>query len=195
MCVSHAVRSVTRAEGATPEWGWGRMRRVSPNTWRWQHRDEVAPVWPGHHQVLGATWSPTATNFAIRSPESTACWVCLFDEDGTETRHRLTERTLGVWHGQLPDVPVGQLYGFRVDGPWDPEHGRRFNPAKLLLDPYARAIAGEVTPGPATLGYAAEHPLNRSRSTPRAMCRDQWSCTTSSTGRATATCSPAGATP
>ncbi len=141
-------------------WGWGRMRRVSPNTWRWQHRDEVAPVWPGHHQMLGATWSPTATNFAIRSPESTACWVCLFDDDGTETRHRLTERTLGVWHGQLPGVPVGQLYGFRLDGPWDPTHGRRFNSAKLLLDPYARAITGEVEHGPATLAHVAGDPLS-----------------------------------
>ena len=68
--------------------------------------------------------------------------------DGTETRHQLTERTLGIWHGELPDVPVGQLYGFRADGPWDPTHGRRFNPAKLLLDPYARAITGDVVARP-----------------------------------------------
>ncbi len=81
---------------------------------------------------------------------------------GNETRHQLTERTLGVWHGQLPDVPVGQLYGFRTDGPWDPTHGRRFNPAKLLLDPYARAITGEAVAGPATLSFDEDDPLERS---------------------------------
>ncbi len=86
-------------------------------------------------------------------------WVCLFDEDGTETRHQLTEHTLGVWHGQVPDVPVGQRYGFRADGPWDPAHGRRFNPAKLLLDPHARAITGDVAPG--TASFSGENPRAR----------------------------------
>ena len=64
--------------------------------------------------------------------------MCLFDEDGHETRHELTERTLGIWHGALPGIPRGQLYGFRADGPWDPHRGLRFNAAKLLLDPYAQ---------------------------------------------------------
>ena len=135
---------------------------MSPNTWRWRHREETAAVWPGHHQQLGATWSEAATNFAVWSPESSAAWVCLFDEAGAETRYQLTEHTLGVWHGQIPGVPVGQLYGFRVDGAWDPEHGRRFNPAKLLLDPYARAITGEVTHGPATLAHDEVDPTLRS---------------------------------
>ena len=63
---------------------------------------------------------------------------------------------LGVWHGKIPGVPIGQLYGYRVDGPWDPRHGRRFNPAKLLLDPYARAISGDLTPGPDVLGHARD---------------------------------------
>jgi glycogen operon protein len=138
------------------------MGRVSPNTWRWHHRDETAPVWPGHHQELGATWLPTATNFAVWSPEATAVWVCLFDEGGAETRHQLTEHTLGVWHGQIPGVPVGQLYGFRADGPWDPLHGHRFNPAKLLLDPYARAVTGDVVPGPALLPHLDGSPAERS---------------------------------
>ncbi len=75
---------------------------VSPDRWRWKHRDETAPVWPGSHQRLGATWTEEATNFAVWSPEATAVWVCLFAEDGTETRHQLTEHTLGVWHGQIP---------------------------------------------------------------------------------------------
>ncbi len=136
------------------------MGRVSRDTWRWRHHDETAPVWPGYHQQLGATWRPEATNFAVWAPEATAVWVCLFDDAGEEARHRLTEHTLGVWHGQLPGVPVGQRYGFRVDGPWDPGHGRRFNPAKLLLDPYARAITGEVTPGPLPLAHGSD-PLVR----------------------------------
>ncbi|HET8961056.1 glycogen debranching protein GlgX [Nocardioides sp.] len=126
---------------------------MSPNRWRWQHRDQSAPVWPGSHHGLGATWSPEATNFAVRSPEATAVWVCLFGEDGSESRHQLTEHTLGVWHGEIPGVPVGQRYGFRVDGPWDPRHGRRFNPLKLLLDPYSRAVTGEVRHGPDLLPH------------------------------------------
>ena len=138
------------------------MARVTPNTWRWQHRDETAPVWPGYHRQLGATWTEESTNFAVRSPEATAVWVCLFDDEGTETRYQLTEHTLGVWHGAIPGVPVGQLYGFRADGPWDPDRGCRFNPRKLLLDPYARAIAGEVEHGPATLPYDVDDPEERS---------------------------------
>ncbi len=138
------------------------MGRVTPNTWRWRDHDETAPVWPGRHQVLGATWSQESTNFAVRSPEATAMWVCLFDDDGTETRHQLTEHTLGVWHGAIPGVPVGQRYGLRADGPWDPGHGRRFNPEKLLLDPYSLAISGDLTPGPDPLSYDARRPSRRS---------------------------------
>lgn len=136
--------------------------RVTPHTWRWQAHDETAPVWPGFHQQLGATWSEESTNFAVRAPEATALWVCLFDEHGQETQHQLTEHTLGVWHGAIPGVSVGQLYGIRADGPWDPVGGYRFNPAKLLLDPYARAIAGDVVHGPATLGYDVTNPSARS---------------------------------
>ena len=135
---------------------------MSPNTWRWTHPDETAPVWPGFHQQLGATWHEEATNFAVVSPEASAVWICLFDDDGTEHRHQLTEHTLGVWHGAIPGVPVGQLYGIRADGPWNPDQGRRFNPNKLLLDPYARAISGEVSHGEATLPYALDDPERRS---------------------------------
>ncbi len=112
------------------------------------HPDAPAPVWPGEHQPLGATWREECTNFAVFAPEATAVDVCLFQErDGAEveTRYRLTERTLGIWHGAIPGIPVGQRYGFRADGPWAPERGRRFNPAKLLLDPYALAVSGAVT--------------------------------------------------
>jgi glycogen operon protein len=139
------------------------MLRVSPESWSWSSRDQIAPVWPGFHQQLGATWSEESTNFAIWAPEATALWICLFDGDGVETRHQLTEHTLGVWHGAIPGVPLGQLYGVRADGPWDPDHGLRFNPAKLLLDPYARAITGEVQPGTTvTLPYELDHPATAS---------------------------------
>jgi len=111
------------------------------------HDEALARVWPGEHQPLGATWSEVSTNFAVFAPEATSLDVCLFDEgpDGlVETRHRLTEQTLGIWHGALPNLPVGQRYGFRADGPWEPGRGRRFNPAKLVLDPYAQAVAGDA---------------------------------------------------
>ncbi len=118
---------------------------------------QPATVWPGSREPLGATWSEESTNFAVYAPEATAVHVCLFDDtpDGgeRETRHRLTERTLGIWHGAVPGLRPGQRYGFRADGPWDPAQGRRFNPAKLLLDPYARAVSGHVRPDDAIYGY------------------------------------------
>jgi glycogen debranching enzyme GlgX len=123
------------------------------------HDDPPAPVWPGEHQPLGATWSGESTNFAVFAPEATSVDVCLFDDgpDGlVETRHRLTEKTLGIWHGALPGVPVGQRYGYRADGPWEPERGRRFNVAKLLLDPYAQAVSGEARLVDATYAHAAK---------------------------------------
>ena len=132
------------------------MPRVTPG--QWTRRGERAAVWPGRHYPLGSTWSDEATNFAVYAPQASGAWVCLFDEDGTETRHPLTERSLGIWHGALPGVPVGARYGYRVDGPWDPESGLRFNPHKLLLDPYARAVSGEVTNDPAVFGYVVGSP-------------------------------------
>jgi glycogen operon protein len=110
-------------------------------------------VWPGRSWPLGATWDAEATNFAVYSPEATAVWVCLFDDDDTETRYELTEHTLGIWHGALPGIVRGQRYGFRADGPWDPDQGLRFNPAKLLLDPYAQAVSGEFRTEPAVFGH------------------------------------------
>ena len=120
-------------------------------------------MWPGRHTPLGSTWSTEATNFAVHAPEGSAAWVCLFDEDGTETRHRLTERSLGIWHGAVPGVGVGTRYGFRVDGPWDPDRGLRFNQHKLLLDPYARAVSGELTLDPAIYGFDPTAPARRSQ--------------------------------
>ncbi len=128
---------------------------MTPGTW--SSVDERATVWPGLSWPLGATWGEEATNFAVHAPDATAVWVCLFDDDGSggevETRYELTEQTLGIWHGALPGVGRGRRYGFRADGPWDPERGLRFNPAKLLLDPYARAVSGDFATVPEVFGH------------------------------------------
>jgi glycogen debranching enzyme GlgX len=107
---------------------------------------EQPQVWPGHHAPLGATVLGDATNFAVWAPEATRMELCLFDDTGVERQLALTERSLGVWHGRVPGVGHGQRYGFRAHGRWDPQHGARFNPAKLLLDPYARAVSGGYDP-------------------------------------------------
>jgi glycogen operon protein len=91
-------------------------------------------------------------------------WVCLFDDAGQETRHELTELSLGVWHGAIPGVEPGTRYGFRADGPWAPDAGLRFNVDKLLLDPYARAVSGGLVEDPAIYGYDVASPGLRSRS-------------------------------
>jgi glycogen operon protein len=113
-------------------------------------------------EPLGATWGPEATNFAFHAPGATAGWVCLFDDDGVETRHRLTEKTLGTWHGAVPGVAPGTRYGFRADGPWDPDAGRRFNQHKLLLDPFARAVCGTFEPHRAVYGFDVDDPTTAS---------------------------------
>lgn len=101
---------------------------------------------PGNPELLGATPDADGVNFAIRTAlEAEAVELCLFDEDGNETRLALTERTKdGTWHGYVPGLAAGQHYGYRVHGPFDPKRGLRFNANKLLVDPYARAIDGEV---------------------------------------------------
>jgi glycogen operon protein len=116
------------------------------------------PIWPGTHEVLGATWSVEATNFAVYSPEATGVEVSLFDEEGHELRLPLSERTLGIWHGAVPGVAVGTRYGFRADGQWAPHEGRYFNPAKLLQDPYALAMSGGFTPVEAVFAYGEAGP-------------------------------------
>src|SRR5690606_38103685 len=83
------------------------------------------------------------------------------DDEG-ETRHELTEHSLGVWHGALPGLTHGTAYGFRADGPWDPDRGLRFNPAKLLLDPYGRAVTGDLQVDDAIFGYVMGDPSTRS---------------------------------
>jgi glycogen operon protein len=120
-------------------------------------------VWPGRTWPLGSSYDPDATNFAVRAPEATRMWVCLFDDDGRETRHALTELSLGIWHGAVPGVEPGARYGYRAEGPWAPELGLRFNPDKLLLDPYARAVSGELVEDPAIYGYDVASPTRPSR--------------------------------
>ncbi|KPJ96535.1 MAG: glycogen debranching protein [Gemmatimonas sp. SG8_17] len=118
-------------------------------------------AWPGEPYPLGATWDGEGVNFAIFSEHATAVELCLFSphDSSLETeRTSLRERTNMVWHVYLPDVRPGQLYGYRVDGPHLPEEGHRFNPAKLLIDPYAKAIAGDVTGNDAVYGYVRGDP-------------------------------------
>jgi isoamylase len=110
-------------------------------------------VLPGASYPLGATPGPEGTNFAVASAAD-GVLLCLFDADGTETQVPLPERDGEIWHGLLPGVGSGQSYGYRALGPYDTRRGLRCNPAKLLLDPYARAIDGEVHFGPEVLGYA-----------------------------------------
>ena len=110
-------------------------------------------VWPGHPHPLGATWDGQGTNFAIFSENATAVDLCLFDAEGREIRLPLKEVENYVWHGYVPGVQPGQHYGYRVHGPYDPDLGHRFNAHKLLIDPYARALNGNVQMHPATFGY------------------------------------------
>ena len=117
-------------------------------------------VWPGSPEPLGATWDGEGVNFALFSEHATGVELCLFDAEGTREveRVRFSERTNHVWHAYLPDVRPGQAYGYRVHGPYAPERGHRFNPAKLLLDPYAKTIAGRVQWSDAQFGYQIGDP-------------------------------------
>jgi len=118
-------------------------------------------VRPGSPAVLGAHWDGEGTNFALCSEHATAVELCLFDgpDDAREAlRVPFKERTGSVWHAYLPDLMPGHLYGYRVHGPWAPARGHRFNPAKLLLDPYARAISGTIRWSDALSGHVVGHP-------------------------------------
>jgi isoamylase len=126
-------------------------------------------VWPGQPYPLGATWDGSGVNFALFSENATGVELCLFEaaEDGTE-RHRihLRERTDQVWHCYLPDARPGLFYGFRVQGPYQPSAGHRFNPAKLLIDPYAKAITGNIRWSDALFAYKIGSPNEDLEATP-----------------------------
>ncbi|MFE1380429.1 glycogen debranching protein GlgX [Streptomyces sp. NPDC058740] len=120
-------------------------------------------VWPGAPTPLGARCrvgpdGVAGTNFALWAGGAEAVELCLFDADGTESRLELTELTHEIWHGFVPGVGPGQRYGYRVHGRWDPWTGARWNPAKLLLDPYARAVDGEFALPPEVYGHVRDWP-------------------------------------
>jgi isoamylase len=120
-------------------------------------------VWPGTPYPLGATWDGAGTNFALFSEVAEQVELCLFDGDDAngnsrETRIAVTEVDGLVWHCYLPGVEPGQRYGYRVHGPYQPERGHRCNPAKLLLDPYGKALEGQVTWHQAVYSYQHGNP-------------------------------------
>ena len=127
-------------------------------------------VWPGTAYPLGATFDGTGTNFALFSECAQRVELCLFDSAGTETRLDLPEMDGFVWHAYLPGVNPGQRYGYRVHGPFDPASGHRSHPSKLLLDPYAKAVEGEIDWDEALFTYRfADESLNDDDSAPHMM--------------------------
>ncbi|MGC1787552.1 MAG: glycogen debranching protein GlgX, partial [Terriglobales bacterium] len=116
-------------------------------------------VWPGRPYPLGSTWDGEGVNFALYSEHAEKVELCLFDISGKRETLRvpLPEQTDMVWHGYLPEVRPGQLYGYRVYGPYAPEQGQRFNPHKLLLDPYGKQIHGSLNWTDSHFGYKIGH--------------------------------------
>ena len=117
-------------------------------------------TWPGRPYPLGATWDGAGVNFAIFSEHATKVELCLFDgADATKesTRIVMPEQTDLVWHIYLPDIEPGQLYGYRVHGPYEPQNGHRFNPNKVVLDPYAKAIGRDIRWDDSVFGYQLGH--------------------------------------
>src|SRR6266496_3683040 len=158
----------TTAAGAVP------AARVAPDA-------DLAAARPGKPFPLGATPGEqlgiAGTNFALASSVATGITLCLFDEAGAETQIPLADNDADVWHAFVPGTGPGQAYGYRVAGPWDPARGLRCNPAKLLLDPYAKAINGPVTFGPEVLGQDETDPaepstLDSSAHVPRSLVAD-----------------------
>lgn len=118
-------------------------------------------VWPGRPYPLGAMWDGEGVNFALFSENATGLELCLFDSpdsDKESCRIRIEERTDQVWHAYLPEIRPGQMYGYRVHGPYEPEAGHRFNPSKLLIDPYSKALTGTVKRSEAMFAYPIGDP-------------------------------------
>lgn len=118
-------------------------------------------VYPGSPYPLGATWDGNGVNFALYAENAEAVELCLFksaDDQSEDIRIEVRERSHHVWHVYLPDLMPGQLYGYRVHGPYDPQNGHRFNANKLLIDPYAKAVAGAIQWHDALFGYELGHP-------------------------------------
>src|SRR5688572_31274891 len=119
----------------------------------------INAVWPGRPAPQGAHWDGEGVNFGIFSENAEGVELCIFDATGRRELQRipLVERTDQVWHCYLPEARPGMLYGYRVHGPYKPEEGHRFNPHKLLLDPYARSIVGDLKWNDAAFGYTVGH--------------------------------------
>ena len=115
-------------------------------------------IWPGKPYPLGASWDGVGTNFSVFSEVAERVELCLFDANGNETRVFLPEVSAFIFHGYLPNIGPGQRYGFRVHGPWEPENGHRCNPNKLLLDPYGKAVEGQVKWDEAVFPYHFNEP-------------------------------------
>ncbi len=118
-------------------------------------------VWPGRPYLLGGMWDGEGVNFALFSENATGVELCLFDgpdSDKESHRIRIEERTDQVWHAYLPEIRPGQMYGYRVHGPYEPEAGHRFNPSKLLIDPYSKALTGTVKRSEAMFAYPIGNP-------------------------------------
>jgi isoamylase len=119
---------------------------------------DIIRIREGLPHPLGVTWDGEGVNFALFSAHANRVEICLFDEQGERETVRvdLPEYTDEIWHGYLPGVAPGTIYGYRVHGPYEPDQGHRFNPNKLLLDPYARGHFGELKWNPAVFGYQME---------------------------------------
>ncbi len=118
-------------------------------------------VWPGAPYPLGATYDGAGTNFAVFSDVAERVELCLVEDDGTESQIEMCEQDAQVWHVYLPRVSPGQLYGYRVHGPYDPDKGQRCDPSKLLIDPYAKALDGAIDWAPACFSYDFDDPKKR----------------------------------
>ncbi|HAS11095.1 MAG TPA: hypothetical protein DCS55_11360, partial [Acidimicrobiaceae bacterium] len=139
------------------------MSRISRSSrgYRSPVTDEPRETWPGQPFPLGASYDGLGTNFSVFSQVAESVTLCLIAEDGTEERVPLTEVDAHCWHEYVPGVGPGQRYGYRVEGPWDPANGLRCNSRKLLLDPYAKAVTGEVEWGQEVFGYDFDDPDQR----------------------------------
>ena len=154
--------------------------RVAPDAYA-KPDTRAADALPGNIHPLGPTpgehLGKVGTNFSIASSVADGVTLCLFDAAGAETQIPLRDNDADVWHAFVPGVGPGQAYGYRVSGPWNPAQGLRCNPAKLLLDPYARAVSGTVSFGPEVLGHAENDPdapstLDSSGHMPRSLIVD-----------------------
>jgi isoamylase len=135
-------------------------RQTNQSLTQFAQRLKRSSVRVGRPFPLGATWDGLGVSFALFSAHATRVELCLFDDRGERELERieLPEYTDEVWHGYLPNARPGTVYGYRVHGPFEPEAGHRFNPNKLLIDPYAKQLIGELKWGPQLFGYRFGHP-------------------------------------